>query len=160
FTSFQIPASNAGRAAPEYAHIRFHVRPNGQLFDVNSLDTAHYNTVLRTGKFAGVPGVEDGPLEAAHMLDNSCEGVISVQVALSKPLKTFSAASFVAAPDFLPLVGQIDIQRWAERLGLTGDRVFFSQGAPEPLCYARDVAPNPGLLDPATHAGPAFDRAD
>jgi len=39
FTSFNIQATNAGRAAPEYAHIRFHVRPNGQLFDVNSLDT-------------------------------------------------------------------------------------------------------------------------
>ena len=159
-TSFQIRATNAGRAAPEYAHIRFHVRPNGQLFDVNTLDTANYNTVLRTGRFQGVPGVEDRPLEAAHLLDNSCEGAISAQVVLSKPLKTYAGVSFVAAPDFLPLVGQIDVQRWAERKGLTGASVFFTQGAPEPLCYGRDVAPNPTLPDPATHAGPAFDRSD
>jgi len=160
FTSFQIQAKGDVRAAPEYAHIRFHVRPNGQLFDVNSLDTAHYNAVLSTGQFRDVPGVENGPLEAAHMLDNSCEGAISALVALTKPLKTFAAASFVAAPDFLPLVGQIDVQRWAESKGLTGAAVFFTQGAPEPLCYGRDVVPNPTLLDPANHAGPAFDRAD
>jgi hypothetical protein len=160
FTSFQIQATNAGRAAPEYAHIRFHVRPNGQLFDVNSLDTAHYNAVLSTGQFRSVPRVENGPLEAAHMLDNSCEGAISAQVTLTKPLKTFAAASFVAAPDFLPLVGQIDMQRWAEGKRLTGATVFFTQGAPEPLCYGRDVVPNPTLLDPVTRAGPAFDRAD
>jgi len=158
-TSFQIPATDDGRAAPEYAHIRFHVRPNGQLFDVNSLDTANYTTVLSTGRFQGVPGVEDGPLEAAHLLDNSCEGAISAVVNLSKPLKRFAGVSFVAAPDFLPLVGQIDVQRWAERRGLTGN-VFFDQGGPEPLCYGRDVAPNPTLLDPSTHTGPAFDRAE
>ena len=58
-TSFQIPATAVGRAAPEYAHIRFHVRPNGQLFDVNSLDTENYATVLSTGRFQGVPGVEE-----------------------------------------------------------------------------------------------------
>ncbi|MCU1246993.1 MAG: hypothetical protein JWQ49_22 [Edaphobacter sp.] len=160
FTSFLIQATNAGRAAPEYAHIRFHVRPNGELFDVNSLDTAHYSAVLSTGQFQDVPGVENGPLEAAHMLDNSCEGTISAQVSLSKQVKTFAAASFVAAPDFLPLVGQIDVQRWAESKGLTGAAVFFTQGAPEPLCYGRDVVPNPTLVDPATHTGPAFDRAD
>jgi hypothetical protein len=160
FTSFQIQAINDVRAAPEYAHIRLHVRPNGQLFDVNSLDTAHYTAVLSTGEFQGVPGVENGPLEAAHMLDNSCEGAISAQASLTKSLKTFAAVSFVAAPDFLPLVGQIDVQRWAESKGLSGAGVFFTQGAPEPLCYGRDVVPNPSLLDPATHAGPAFDRAD
>ena len=86
-SSFEIPSTNAGRAAPEYAHIRFHVRPNGQLFDVNSLDSANYSRVLRDGRFNGVPGVEDGPLEAAHLLDNSCDGAISAQVTLSKPLK-------------------------------------------------------------------------
>ena len=158
-TSFQIQAGPAGRAAPEYAHIRFHVRPNGQLFDVNTLDSAAYKAVLKTGQFHGVPGVEDGPLEAAHMLDNSCEGAISAQVTLSKPLKAYAAMSFVAAPDFLPLVGQIDVQRWAERKGLTGN-VFFTQGGPEPLCYGRHVSPNPTLPDPSTHAGPAFDRSD
>jgi hypothetical protein len=158
-TSFNIQPTNAGRAAPEYAHIRFHVRSNGQLFDLNSLDTADFNKVLRDGRFQGVAGVEDGPLEAAHFVDNSCEGAISVQVDLSTPLKTYAGVSFVSAPDFLPLVGQIDVQRWAERNGLTGD-VYFSQGGPEPLCYGRDIFPNPTLLNPATHAGPAFDRAD
>jgi hypothetical protein len=159
FSSFQIAATAAGRAAPEYAHIRFHVRPNGQILDVNSLDTASYTAVLRTGRFEGVPGVEDGPLQAAHLVDNSCDGAIAVQAVLSRPLQPFAAVSFVAAPDFLPLVGQIDVQRWAERKGLTGD-VFFSQGAPTPLCYGRDVNPNPAALNPATHTGPAFDRAD
>jgi hypothetical protein len=159
FTSFQILASRAGRAAPEYAHIRFHVRPNGQLFDLNLLDTKTYNTVLKKARFQGVPGVEDGPLEAAHLLDHSCEGAISAQVNLSKSLKKYSGVSFVAAPDFLPLVGQIDVQRWAERNGLTGN-AYFSQGGPEPLCYGRGLFPNPALPDPFTTSAAAFDRTD
>jgi hypothetical protein len=158
-SSLDIQPTNAGRAAPEYAHIRFHVRSNGQLFDVNSLDSASYFKVLRDGQFNGVPGVEDGPLEAAHLLDNSCDGAISAQVTLSRPLKNYAGVSFVAAPDFLPLVGQIDVQFWAERNGLAGN-TFFSQGGPEPLCYGRDVAPNPTVPDPSTHTGPAFDRTD
>jgi len=159
YSSFLIESTDAGMAAPEYASIRLHVRPNGQLFDVNTLDTANYEKVLRTGQFEGVPGVKDGLLEAAHLLDNTCEGAISVQIALSHPLKSFAAVSFVAAPDFLPLVGQIDVQRWAERNELTDDD-FFAKGAPTPLCYGRGLTPNPTLLDPRTHAGPAFDRAD
>jgi hypothetical protein len=160
FTSFQIEFQTASRAASEYAHIRFHVPPNGQLFDVNTLDSVHFNTVLTTAKFQGVPGVENGPLEAAHLIDNSCEGAISAQIAFSKPLKNYAAVSLVAAPDFLPLVGQIDVQRWAERKGLIGAGVFFSQAAPEPLCYGRNKTPNPTLLEPGSHAGPAFDRTD
>ena len=109
FSSFQIRAGNAGRAAPEYAHIRFHVRTNGQLFDVNGLDSATYTNVLKTGKFSGVSGVEDGPLEAAHMVDPSCEGAIAAQASLSISLPAFAALSFVSAPDFLPLVAQIDV---------------------------------------------------
>lgn len=159
FSSFQIEASNAGRAAPEYAHIRFHVRPNGQLFDVNSLAMPAYMTVLQTANFSGVPGVEDGPLEAAHMVDNSCEGAVAAQVSLTAPLPAFAALSFVSAPDFLPLVAQIDVQRWAEKRGLTGS-VFFSQGGPAPLCYGRNTSPNPTLPDPATHTGAAFNRAE
>jgi len=159
FSSFQIQATAAGRAAPEYAHIRFHVRPNGQLFDLNTLDTATYTRILRTGQISGVAGIENGPLEAAHMVDHSCEGAIAVQASFDPPLPAFAALSLVSAPDFLPLVAQIDVQRWAEKKGLTGD-VFFSQGGPEPLCYGRKTQPNPSLLAPDTHAGAAFDRSD
>jgi hypothetical protein len=158
-SSLDIPATNAGRAAPEYAHVRFHVRPNGQLFDVNSLESSNYFQVIKHAQFNGVPGVDDGPLEAAHLLDNTCDGAISAQATLSKPLKNYAGLSFVAAPDFLPLVGQIDVQFWAERNGLTGS-TFFTQGGPEPLCYGRDVMPNPTVPNPSNHAGPAFDRTD
>ena len=159
FSSFNIQATKAGRAAPEYAHIRLHVRQNGELFDVNSLDSTSYKKVLTTGQFEGVAGVADGPLEAAHLIDNSCDGAITVQVSPRQPVKSFAAVSLVAAPDFLPLVGQIDVDRWAERRNLTGD-VYFSQGGPAPLCYGRDVAPNPATLDPLSGMKPAFDRSD
>lgn len=159
-SSFQIPATQAGRAAPEYAHIRLHVRPNGQLFDLNSLSSADFFKVLKDARIQGIPQVEDGPLEAAHVLDSSCDGVISALVTLSKPLKRFSAVSFVAAPDFLPLVDQMEVQRWAEQNGLAAPGKYFEQGGPTPLCYGRDVAPNPTLPDPANHSNPAFVRAD
>jgi hypothetical protein len=159
FSSFNIQATNAGRAAPEYVHIRLHVRPNGQLFDLNTLASADYQKVLTTGMFQGVPGVEDGPLTAAHFADHSCDGAVVAQVTPAMPGKSFAAVSLVAAPDFLPLVGQIDVQRWAEAKGLTGN-IFFAQGGPEPLCYGRDVNPNPAITDPISGASPAFDRAD
>jgi hypothetical protein len=159
-SSFQIPATNAGRAAPEYAHIRLHVRPNGALFNVNTLSTSGFSKVLRSAEFRGIPSVEDGPLEAAHVVDYTCEGAIAAQVNLTKALKTYAAISFVAAPHFLPLVDQMEVQRWAEQRGVSGNDAYFTQGGPQPLCYGRDVAPNPTLLDPITHVQPAFDRGD
>src|SRR6266851_191907 len=159
-SSFQIPAMDAGRAAPEYAHIRLHVRPTGQLFDVNILSTSDFLKVLREARFEGVAGLEDGPLEAAHLVDGSCDGAIAVRVHLSRQLEIFCAVSFVAAPDFLPLVDQIEVQRWAEERKIAGSAVYFSQGGPEPLCYGRDCAPNPALVDPSNHSRPAFERAE
>ena len=159
-SSFQIPASGNLRAAPEYAHIRLHVRPSGQLFDLNVLSPADFFKVLKTARFQNVAGVENGPLEAAHLVDNTCDGAISVHIALSRPLKAFAAVSFVVAPDFLPLVDQMEVQRWAERHDIAKDDVYFAQGGPSPLCYGRDIAPNPALVDPLTHTDAAFDRGE
>jgi len=64
----------------------------------------------------------------------------------------------VCAPDFLPLVDQIDVQLWMGARGL--DKNYFNQGHPDPLCDGRDAQPNPSLLHPVDHSDGAFDRAD
>src|SRR5216683_2829045 len=138
------------------------LRPTGAsiLLVPNSLSTSDFLKVLREARFEGVAGLEDGPLEAAHLVDGSCDGAIAVRVHLSRQLEIFCAVSFVAAPDFLPLVDQIEVQRWAEERKIAGSAVYFSQGGPEPLCYGRDCAPNPALVDPSNHSRPAFERAE
>jgi len=151
---------NEIRAASEYVHIRLHVQNDGQLFDVNTMDDADFVDVLKSAKFSNNGGVVDGPLTAAHLLDNSCEGVVGVNAILSQQLIKYPAVSFVAAPDFLPLVSQLSVQRWSEKRGLDGLSVFFAQGGPEPLCYGRNRTPNPALVDPLTHSAPAFVRND
>ena len=159
-SSFQIPVpeDRDTRAAPEYANMRQHVRPTGELFDLNALPLADFHKVLRDATLHGIAGVENGPLEAAHFVDATCDGAIAVDVTLSRTLSRYAALSLVAAPDFLPLVDQLEVQRWAERRGL-GEN-FFAQGAPAPLCYGRGVGQNPAVLDPISRAGTAFDRAD
>jgi hypothetical protein len=59
----------------------------------------------------------------------------------------------LSAPDFLPLVDQLEMQRWAEE---TKAKSFFRQGGPEPLCDGRDLPPNPALEDPLDPTKRAF----
>jgi hypothetical protein len=163
YTSLLIPSDQQGRPAPEYVNIRTRVR-EGKIDDVNELPEKAFRKLLRTGDY-----------EAAHYMDDSCEGAVAADVALeARPagLPSYSAYSLVSAPDFLPRVDQIDIQRWAEsNLRRVSDH--FNQGGPAPLCDGRNSGfskvagrhrrgrmPNPAIASPLDPATKAFNRDD
>ena len=163
YTSLLIPSDQQGRPAPEYVNVRTRVR-DGKIDDVNELPDKAFRTLLKTGGY-----------EAAHYVDDSCEGAVAVDVALDTlpaGLQTYAAYSLVSAPDFLPRVDQIDIQRWAEsNLRRVSDH--FNQGGPAPLCDGRNSGfslvagrnrrgrmPNPTIASPLNPATKAFNRDD
>src|SRR5262249_28531977 len=161
-TSFQIPSEEHGRAAPEYVNIRTRVGRRGKLEDLNDLSESKFTKVLSGGKY-----------EAAHYLDDTCDGAVSVSLTgLPSGIQTYAAYPVVSAPDFMPRVDQVDIQRWAEsNLRRSGDH--FNQGGPAPLCDGRNSGaskingqtrrgrtPNPAVRNPLAPSGPAFGRND
>ncbi|MEM8780312.1 MAG: hypothetical protein AAGF26_15870 [Cyanobacteria bacterium P01_G01_bin.49] len=153
WTSHEITARGNGRIAPEYVNIRHQVEtsPTGEqtLIDLNQTipDEDQFLQTLATGNF-----------EAAHFIDDSCDGCMTVRVTgLPSTLPSRPAYSLVAAPDFFPLADQIDIERWKDAV-VPNLRDHFRQGGPSPLSEGR-FAGNPSLINPLTN-DPAFDRAD
>jgi hypothetical protein len=91
-----------------------------------------------------------GGYQAAHFVDNTCEGCVTVQakgLKLDVPDETnFAAYSLVCAPDFFPLVDQADVMDWIDRvLQRNGEREHFAQGGPRPLSQRRNCI-NPHVL--------------
>ena len=169
---------DSGRAAPEYANIR-HKFIEGAAED----STEDLNQTLSAVEFQKQV-LEEGGYEAVHFIDDSCDGVIAVEVSGLSDLPTACAYSLVAAVDFFPLIRQLDIQRWVEKLyeadvGLSLslvdqagiDRLHFSQGGPRPLSDGRFTrslfgqasivrrSPNISLINPLTQST-AFPRSD
>jgi hypothetical protein len=165
-TSLELPAPN-GRSAPEYANIRHEVKTqasNSTVTDLMSLPEAQYVQKLNAGNY-----------EAAHFLDDTCDGAIGVQITgLSLPI--LAAYSLVTAVDFFPRVDQVEIQQWLERIasrpiGLAAPNVHFAQGGPSPLSDGRfsgrtntrapsERIPNPTLPNPAAPNQKAFTRSE
>jgi hypothetical protein len=161
-TSFQITAHQHGRAAPEYVNIRTRVGRGGKLENLNDLSEAKFDEALTKGGY-----------QAAHYVDDTCDGAITAAVAgLPAGIRTYAAYSLVSPPDFMPRVDQIDVQRWADsNLRRLGDH--FNQGSPAPLCDGRNSgasriggkmrrgrAPNPAVCHPFDQSAAAFDRDD
>ena len=144
------------RTAPEYINIRHEVKeardPN-KIKDLNELPWKKFETKVRNGGY-----------EAAHFLDDSCEGCVVVDVSgieMGEPNKTnFGAFSMVSAPDFFPLVDKADITDWVQQvLGPGGEREQFAQGGPRPLSERRNCV-NPNLLRPGVPSVAAFPIRD
>jgi len=157
-TSFQfLDAKHAERrTAPEYINIRHQVlRPEapGKIKDLNELPWKQFRD-----------RVHDGRYEAAHFVDDSCEGCVVAEVT-GIPMDeinrdNFAAFSMIAAPDFFPLVDQSDVNDWVEEvLGTGGEREHFAQGGPWPLSGRRTCI-NPKLLLPDESATAAFPVRD
>jgi hypothetical protein len=144
------------RTAPEYINIRHEVkdpRNPRKIEDLNRLPWARFKVKVKKGGY-----------EAAHFLDDSCEGCVVVRVSglqMEDPNKTnFAAFSMVCAPDFFPLVDQADITDWVHQvLGPGGEREQFAQGGPRPLSERRNCV-NPKLLQPSAPVVPAFPVRD
>ena len=157
-SSFQfLDATHAERrTAPEYANIRHLVtdplNPK-TIQDLNDLPWKEFDRKVRRGRY-----------EAAHFVDDSCEGCVSANVAgidMGDPNKTnFSAFSMICAPDFFPLVDQADVTDWVQEvLGVGGEREQFAQGGPWPLSGRRNCV-NPKLLRPDIPSAFAFPIRD
>jgi hypothetical protein len=144
------------RTAPEYINIRHEVkdpRNPGKIEDLNRLPWTRFKARVKKGGY-----------EAAHFIDDSCEGCLVAEVSginMDEPNKTnFAAFSMVCAPDFFPLVDQADITDWVYRvLGPGGEREQFAQGGPRPLSERRNCV-NPRLLRPSAPVVPAFPVRD
>lgn len=155
WSSHDIQPPGQGRLAPEYVNIRHRVQTNAAgalvIDDINSLPQAPFASLIASGGY-----------EAAHFIDDTCDGCISARVSglptsLGGASKVRSAYSLVTAPDFFPLMDQIVIYDWATALP-GGRRSQFSQGSPEPLSRGR-TACNPTIPRPATSQA-AFNRQD
>ena len=157
-TSLMIPSNwtTGARHAPEYVNIRHKVEKTGGTLTVVDLKT------LPSGQFEDT--IKRGRFEAAHFVDDSCDGVLTAQIeGLSSSngtadLTYLPAYSLVAAPDFMPLAHQIDIAAWS-RLSRRNREQHFSQGEPDPLCEGREV-PNLTLPLPGRSGTRAFDVDD
>ena len=135
FTSLLLPPAEGGaRHAPEYVNIRHKVERRGdalRIVDINELPDDAFAAHLR-----------DGGYEAAHFIDDSCDGVVSTVVDGLPPLplpgdwRALPAYSLVTAPDFLPMSDQTEITAWYRRSPLNREG-HFSQGSPDPLCEGR-----------------------
>jgi hypothetical protein len=157
WTSYQTPVRDApetptriGRKAPGYVNIRHLVTEGVKVEDINETrDEADFQRILAVGGF-----------EAAHFIDDSCDGCVAVKVqGLAPTPETRAAYSLVTAPDFFPLIDQIAITDWVQRR-LGTEREQFKQGEPWPLCDGRSPA-NPRLnLPTGFGTGPAFSRDD
>jgi hypothetical protein len=174
WTSLQLPSTPNGRAAPEYANIRQVVTPRpGGGFRIEDLNQRPNGGTAAAERFD--KKLQVGGYEAAHFIDGTCDGVISMSVpAALGALRVLPAYSLVSAVDYFPGVEQVEIEEWVERVqgepvGLGDSSFQFEQGGPRPLSDGRFVAsttggisatrriPNTRLTDPASSAGtPAF----
>jgi len=144
------------RVAPEYINIRHRVvdavDPK-QIKDLNTLPSKKFAVTVRKGGY-----------EAAHFLDDTCEGCLTADVSgidMGEANKTnFAAFSIVSAPDFFPLVDQADVTDWVQQvLGTGGEREQFAQGGPRPLSERRNCV-NPDMLRPDVSCVAAFPVRD
>jgi hypothetical protein len=155
WTSHDIPPPGPGRAAPEYVNIRHRVMTAADgsqtMTDLNTLPEAEFRTLLESGGY-----------EAAHFIDDTCDGCVSAVVGglpatVGRASRIRLAYSLVTAPDFFPRMDQLTIYEWARSLP-GGLRSQFAQGSPEPLARGRTPT-NPSLPRPGQSTA-AFTRED
>jgi len=127
-TSLQMPTNGDARPVPEYVNIRHRVRKHGRRYvidDLKRLGSAFQKTI------------DKGGYEAAHFIDQTCDGCITVSVPGLSPVgETIPAYSLVTAPHFFPLMDQLQISNWVRR-SLINYQEHFRQGSPWPLCEGR-----------------------
>ena len=149
-TSLQMPTNGDVRPVPEYVNIRHRVQKRGSRYVVDDLQKLGLT-------FEKI--VSKGGYEAAHYLDDTCDGCITVTVrGITHTKETKPAYSLVTAPHFFPLADQLEIANWVRR-SLINYQEHFRQGSPWPLCEGR----RPVNIELPRADGPgyrAFDRDD
>ena len=136
-TSLELPADGQARHAPEYVNIRHKMERRGgalSIVDINALPAPDFDVLL-----------QDGGYEAAHFIDDSCDGAVSTVIdglpsgPFQSEWRVLPAYSLVTAPDFLPMSDQTDIAAWSD-LSWHNRQGQFSRGGPDPLCKGRRPA--------------------
>jgi len=176
WSSLMLPAGNAGRAAPEYAHMRIELSQNAagkwQQRDLNTIPEPP-----PAGQKSFEKKLSDGGYEAAHLIDQTCDGAVTLQPIAVLPLEILPAFSLVTAVDYFPQVDQADVIAWVEQLqsrpiGLSNPTTVFPQGGPEPLndgrfqrganlsLQASRALPNTQLPHPLNLQKPAFPASE
>lgn len=145
--TFEIEATEGGRPAPEYVHVRH--APNGPVQNLND-----------------VPDVADrvwqGGYEAQHYADFTGDGWIEPSCPQLQPQfpRFINAYSIVAAPDFYFNCDQREVMDWWLQRAPTSLRNFLWETPPLTLADER-VAPNLKLNNTDFHAGdPALPKAN
>jgi hypothetical protein len=131
WSTLEIEARGNSRAAPEYLNIR-HEPQADKLADLNQLDSATFRSKV----------LESGGYEAAHLIDNTCDGALTVKPVTGIRLPIHCAFSLVTATDYFPQVDQVEVEEWIERqqnvpTGLANIGLVFPQGGPQPMSDGR-----------------------
>jgi hypothetical protein len=146
-----IEAEGTARRAPEYVNIRHRVISKGagqEIEDLAKLDKEKFEDLLKAGGY-----------EAAHFVDDTCDGaVVAVVTGMPAQLRDLAAYSLVTAPDFFPRSDQFEVTNWVRR-NFQNVQEHFSQGSPWPLCEGRRPA-NIELPRPDAPKRKAFARDD
>ena len=107
-TRFRFSSSlEINQSGPEYVHVRSKVLSDGTVQNLNEQQAGENRNIEQI--------VEDGNYDALHYVDYSADGYISAQVSGSSELenlKSVSAYSLVAAPDFFPFCNQRELMEW------------------------------------------------
>lgn len=135
WSTFEIPADGESRAAPEYVNIRTEVRQEmggTVLVDLNQLPSGDFEQKVRNGGY-----------EAAHFIDNSCDGALTIEpISTLGALPIQPAYSLIAAVDYFPSVDQVYVEEWLEKrsgrsIGEADIQAQFPQGGPKPMSDGR-----------------------
>jgi hypothetical protein len=135
WSTLELPALGNSRAAPEYANIRQEVKKEQDgsftLHDLNQVNAAEFDKKW-----------DEGGYEAAHFLDNTCDGAITIEKLAGLTLPILCAYSLVTAVDYFPRVDQMEVEEWLEKrqgrsIGLAEIEKRFAQGGPQPMSDGR-----------------------
>lgn len=135
WSSLELTANGNSRAAPEYLNIRQEVvwaKETHQMIDMNGLSADEFNKKV----------LVEGGYEAAHFVDNTCDGALSIKPIQGVDLPILCAYSLVTAIDYFPFVDQIEVEEWLEKkqhrsIGISDSALVFPQGSPQPMSDGR-----------------------
>jgi len=138
WSTLELTANGYSRSAPEYLNIRQEVISEGDSKGIQDLNLAKSDEFDRKV-------INNGGYEAAHFIDNACDGALTIHPLKGIKLPYLCAYSIISAVDFLPHVDQIDVQEWLEKrqkrsIGLTDNNPPFTQGGPQPMSDGRFLA--------------------
>jgi hypothetical protein len=135
WSSLELTANGLSRAAPEYLNIRQEVAwsvGSHQIVDMNTLAADEFTRKV----------IAEGGYEAAHFVDNTCDGALAIEPIQGIDLPILCAYSLVTAIDYFPYVDQVEVEEWLEKkqhrsTGISDAALVFPQGSPQPMSDGR-----------------------